>query len=214
MDLHAMGARFGDGGPCRGHVLHDSARQVLGVLEDHEAQVGAVEACRPHRPPDRLRGHEAVLRGHHAGHHAREGRHAGDLVVDDVGAGFGQHLVAGTSENANGHGVGHGARRHEDGGLEAEERRGQSLQPVDRGVFPVVVVAHLGLRHGLAHGGRGPSHRVGPQVDGALGRVHGSARLAPALRPCQRAVWAARRRTERVRFVRKGGKVFRNDNNR
>ena len=73
-----------------------AAREVLGVLEDDEAQVRPVDALRPHRAADRLGRHEPVLGRDHPGHHPGEGGHAGDLVVDDVGALFGQDLVART----------------------------------------------------------------------------------------------------------------------
>ena len=65
----------------------------------------------------------------------------------------------------HGDAVAHGPRGHEQRGLLADYLRGATLQPVDRGVLAIDVVAYLGLEHGAAHGRGRPRDRVAPQID-------------------------------------------------
>src|SRR5262249_7562972 len=66
--------------------------------------------------------------------------------------------------------VRHRAARHEQRGLFAEQFGDPLLQPVDRGVLAVLVVADRCRRHSLAHPGRRKGHGVGTKVDAVHAR--------------------------------------------
>jgi hypothetical protein len=84
-----------------------------------------------------------------------------------VRAALQQHLVARIGEHVQADLVGHGAGGHEEGGLGAQPVRHAGLEPVDGRVFPVHVVADLGLGHGSAH-------PVGRARDGVAAKIdHG-----------------------------------------
>jgi hypothetical protein len=61
--------------------------------------------------------------------------------------------------------VSHGAARDEGRGFALENGRRALLEPVDRGIFAVNVVAHHGDLHCLAHFGRRLGYGVAAQVD-------------------------------------------------
>ena len=73
------------------------------------------------------------------------------LVQHDVRLGRHEHVVARPRQRAQGDLVGHRARGQEERGLRAEQRRDLVLQPVDRRILAVLVVADLRLGHGAAH---------------------------------------------------------------
>ena len=78
-------------------------------------------------------------------------------------------LLAVLGVQLDGDGVSHGAGRHEQARLLAEDLGGAPLQPVDGGVFAVHVVADLGLRHGAPHGGGRAGDGVAAQIDKLAG---------------------------------------------
>ena len=65
--------------------------------------------------------------------------------------------------------IAHGAGGHEEAGFAAEDFGGARLQPVDRGILAVDVVADVGFGHGAPHLRRGPRDRVAAEVDGRDG---------------------------------------------
>ncbi len=65
--------------------------------------------------------------------------------------------------------VGHGAGGNEQRGLLAQDRGDPLFEGPDRRVLAIDIVPDLGLGHGPTHRRGGPGHRVGPQVDDALG---------------------------------------------
>ena len=69
------------------------------------------------------------------------------LVQDD--------LVARAAVHREGDLVAHRPARQEERGLLAQQSGDHVLQAIDRRVFPLLLVAHLRLGHGLAHGGVG-----------------------------------------------------------
>jgi hypothetical protein len=76
-----------------------------------------------------------------------------------------QEFVARLAVDADAQLVAHRAGGDEQGGLLAEEGGRFFLEPIDRGVFAVDVVADLGRGHGGAHAGRGAGERVAAEVD-------------------------------------------------
>ena len=93
------------------------------------------------------------------------------LGIDDVGGAVGDHLVAQPAMNADGDLVGHGAARQEDRVLLAQKLADALAQAVDGGVFHLLLVADLGVGHGLPHAGRGLGLGVAVEVDETV--LHG-----------------------------------------
>ncbi len=87
------------------------------------------------------------------------------LVQHEVRLGRHEHVVARSRQAAQRDLVGHRARGQEERGLEAEQRGDLVLQPVDRRILAVLVVADLRLGHGAAHRGARQGHRIRAQVD-------------------------------------------------
>ena len=73
--------------------------------------------------------------------------------------------------DADGDLVGHGAARQEDGVLLAQKLADPLAQPVDGGVLHLLLVAHLGVGHGLSHAGRGLGLGVAVKIDETV--LHG-----------------------------------------
>ena len=107
--------------------------------------------------------------------HAGVQRGGGRLVLADVGPGGAEHLGPRPGQEAEGDLVAHRPGRDVERRLLAHHGGGQLLQPVDRRVLAVDVVADLGVGHGPAHRRRGRRDRVGAQVDPPVGRRHGAA---------------------------------------
>ena len=91
------------------------------------------------------------------------------FVPDDVRFVADDHLVAGPGQDLEGDLVRHRAARHEERRLLAEQFGDPLLQPVDRRVLAVLVVADRRRRHRLAHPRRGRGDGIRAQVDA----VHG-----------------------------------------
>ena len=72
-------------------------------------------------------------------------------AVENVGAGFGNHLLAGLRVQPDRDLVAHGARGHKQRRFAAKELRRAPLQQIHGRVFAVNVVAHLSRRHRRAH---------------------------------------------------------------
>ena len=75
------------------------------------------------------------------------------------------HLLAGAAVHQQRDLVAHAAGGQEDSRLLAQHRGHARLQRVDGGVLSALLVADLGLGHGLAHGRRRPRDRVAPEID-------------------------------------------------
>ena len=82
-----------------------------------------------------------------------------------MGARLGDHLLAGLGVQADGNLIAHGAGGNEQGCFAGKCLGGATLKKVDRGVFPVNIVAHLGRGHGGAHLRAGASDSIGAEVD-------------------------------------------------
>jgi len=100
-----------------------------------------------------------------AGLDAGETRRRSAFVADHMGTGLDDDLVARPGVQADGELVRHRAGGHEERGFLAEQPCRHLLQTIDGRVFAEDVVADLGRRHRLAHGGRGLRHRIAAQVD-------------------------------------------------
>ena len=147
------------------HGVVRAPREVVGVLEHGEADLGAVIDPRLHRGADVLRPEAPVLARHGPRYDAGQHGHARQLVLNDVATLFDQHLLAGDGEDADRDLVAHDPGGDPQGGLEAEHLRGHVLEAVDAGVLAVDVVADVGFGHRPPHLGRRLSHRVGTQIN-------------------------------------------------
>ena len=61
--------------------------------------------------------------------------------------------------------IAHTAGWHEQPRLTAKDFRGSRLQPVDRRIFQIDVVAYFSLRHGPAHSRRWLGYGVAAEID-------------------------------------------------
>jgi hypothetical protein len=153
----------------------DAAGAVVRVLDLDEGRrrVDAVVA-RLDRG-DELRRREDAARADLGELHAGVRCRAAGLVPDRVALAADDHVVAGPRQDAQRHLVGHRAARQPERGLLAQQRGDRVLEPVDRRVLAVLVVADGRRRHRRAHLGRRPGDGVGAQVD------RGSSRGLPEL---------------------------------
>ena len=92
-------------------------------------------------------------------------RRGARLVPDDMGFLADHDVIPRTGQQLQADLVGHRAARHEESSFLAEQFGDALLQPVDRGILAILVVAHRCFRHCLSHLRRGPGHRVGAQID-------------------------------------------------
>jgi len=98
--------------------------------------------------------------------HAGVGRRAAGLVPDRVALAADDDVVAGSRQHPQRHLVGHRAAGKPERGLLAEQGGDLVLQPVDRRVFAVLVVADRSGGHRGPHLGRGTGDGIGTKVDG------------------------------------------------
>ena len=139
-------------------LLHHREARARGAYRFHGAH-GAGElapACRPRpRRPERP-------------HHGAGERPPGAAAFggDDVGRAVADDLVAGAAMDQQRDPRCTCCRR---GGRTAaslpQQSRDAGAERVGGGVLAALLVADLGLRHGLAHGRRRPRHRVAPEID-------------------------------------------------
>ncbi len=150
------------------------SRRGLGrVLDRHEADGWLVVDGRLDRPTHDVTDEETLLVGkplHLSAGIAGRARH---LVADHVGPGGSQRLAARTGVEGDGRLVAHRPRRHVDRCRLAHHLGRDLLEPVDRRVLAVDVVADLSLGHGPAHLRRRPRDRVGAEVGSSVGCSHG-----------------------------------------
>ncbi len=96
---------------------------------------------------------------------AAEHRGATGLVTVVVGQLADDHLVAALAVRQQRTQVALRAAGDEKPRFLAEQSGHARLQGIDRRVVAEDVIAHLGPRHGLAHGGRGPGDGIAAQID-------------------------------------------------
>ena len=142
-----------------------AAALVRGLLHHREPRARRIAVHGADRIGELLGRIDPGLAVESADHGAGERRRAAAFGGDDVGGAVADHLVAGAAMDQQRDLVAHGAGREEDGGLLAQQGRDARLKRVDRGVFAALLVADLGLGHGVAHGRRRPRHRVAPEID-------------------------------------------------
>ncbi len=75
------------------------------------------------------------------------------------------HFITTPTVGEDGYQVAHRAAGDEQSSFLAKLLRGQGLQPIDRGILLIDVVAHLCRVHRFTHGWRGLRDRIAAQVD-------------------------------------------------
>ena len=151
---------------------HDPAPEIMRVLDRDEPGRRQHDMPRPlQRGPEFRRAKEAAPsdgRELHAG----IGRAGTGFVPDHMGVFAEDHLVARPCQQLQRDLVRHRAARHEQRRLLAQQFGDPILQPVDRRVLAVLIVADRRFRHRPPHRGRGPRHRVRAQIDQTGGLNH------------------------------------------
>ncbi len=146
--------------------VHHAAAVVVRVLDGHQGSARVVHVVVDVEVVlEELEVERAVGRIEGARLQAREHRRAALLVLDDVGLGVQEDLVAGRGLGVQRDLVAHGARRYVEPGLFAEELGGVVLQGDDGRVVAQHVVADRGFGHGAPHLGRRARDGVAAQVD-------------------------------------------------
>jgi hypothetical protein len=82
-----------------------------------------------------------------------------------VASGFADNLLTMLGVHANGNLITHGAGGDQQRCLAAKNLRRPVFQTIDRGIFPINVIAYFGRGHGSSHGGRGTGDGIAAQVD-------------------------------------------------
>ena len=141
-----------------------SAGAVVGVLDADEARARRPVGGRLDALFHRVGVEEPARAGDRELHAGERGAGAA-LVEDDVRALADDHLVAGARVQRDGELVAHRAGRHEERRLLADERGDLLLERANARVLAEDVVADLGARHDLAHGGSRARDGVGAEID-------------------------------------------------
>src|SRR5215472_17665039 len=81
---------------------------------------------------------------------------------------FANHFIPVMRPNLDANQIPHAAGRHKQSCLFPEHLRRALLQPVDRGIFSIHVIANFGFRHRPPHLRRRPRHRVASQIHHAF----------------------------------------------
>jgi hypothetical protein len=139
--------------------------QIGGVFYVDEARGGVNRAF---RADDRLNvapGQDAVIRRNGANQASGEHGRGGHLIIENVGAGFGNDFLSGLGERTDGHLVAHGAGRQEERGFAPESFGSATLEQVDGGVLAIDIVANFSGGHGGTHFRCGTGHSVGTQIN-------------------------------------------------
>src|SRR5262249_52493556 len=148
-----------------------SATAIVRVLQTDKACAYQVIVLGPDLVLELRHVENAAVAGKSTTGHAAVNRRPARLGIVDVATRAAEQLVARLGMDANGDGVRHGSRRHEQGGLLAQQSGHALLQPVDRRVLAEDVVADLGGGHRCSHAGRWPGHGIAAQVEKTIWHV-------------------------------------------
>ena len=144
---------------------HDATRAIVRVLEREDRRARqVVDGLGPDPRGDLIRRDPPADAVDRARQEPRQRRHPRHLVVEDVAPPLEDDLRARARVDAQRELVAHRAGRDEERGLVPEDLGGLFLEEADGRVFPVDVVADLGLGHGLPHARRGFRDGVGAEV--------------------------------------------------
>ena len=111
------------------------------------------------------RAENALLCRQRPGLHTGESRAAAGLGREDVRHVGGNHFVARPTVHEERNLVAHGAGGQEHRGFLGQKSCNALLQGIGGGVFGLLLVANLGLRHRLAHAGRWARRGVARQIN-------------------------------------------------
>ena len=135
------------------------------VLDRDENAPRLIRVGRTERILHVVRMYDAHARRQTAQLDLRVQRARAGFVMDEVAVLLADDFPAGSRQDPDGDLVRHGTRRHEERRVAAEDLAREVLQPIDRRVFAVAVVAEFGVRHGAPHLVRRQCDGVGPEVD-------------------------------------------------
>ena len=138
----------------------------MGVLEAEERRARHVAGDRPDGGLDVLEGrHALAVRDRPAVQPAEHGERA-HLVLVDVGHVAEDDLIAAAGLRQDPTEVPEHAARDVEAGFLPHDVRCALLEPVDRRVLAVLIVADLGLGHRLTHRGRRQGEGVAAELEG------------------------------------------------
>ena len=149
---------------ANGHTRPPEALCVFSIDDDPRRR-HMPEVAAPGRGSNLLRCEAPGPRLKRARHQARVHCRPTELGNQDVRVLLGDQLVAGLAEHTERDLIRHRRGRHEDRVLLSQRLCGAALELVDGRVLAQLLVADLGARDRLAHGGSRLARRIGAEVD-------------------------------------------------
>ena len=147
-----------------------AAVHVVRVFEFDQSCLRAVIDVRADQRLDQIPGKRAVFGRDRVGHAAGDRAHGGHFVEINMRLRFADNFRAGARPGLDCREIRHRARREIEGGFAAEDFGGAGLEAVDRRIFSVDIIPHLGFGHRASHGGRRARDRVAAKIDHRLRR--------------------------------------------
>jgi len=138
---------------------------IVGVFDREQLRSGILVAVGPDRLGQLLHGNQAALADERPRLSSPKRRDAASLIVNDMAAGFGDHLVARSTKQSNRNLVGLGAGSDEKARRMTQKFGGAFLQPAHRGIFAVGIIANRRFGHRPAHPGAGLSNGIGSKIE-------------------------------------------------
>src|SRR5947209_10784691 len=142
-----------------------ASSEIKRVFQHDQAGLGAIVDTRRNALLDLLPGDDPIFAIDRTRLASGKGRYGRRFKVDDVGTLFADDLLSMMRVDLDGNLVAHGAGGNKNGGFPPENLCGPLLQPVDRGVFTINVIANLSFSHGAAHFGSRLGDGVAAQVN-------------------------------------------------
>src|SRR5882724_5892669 len=144
--------------------INSSAPHVHRILQADQRRLRVVINFRSDARLHLLPRQNPIFAPHRSRHATRNRGHRRQLVQIHMAPLFADHFVAVMRPHFDRDEIPHASRRHKQRRFFPKNLRRPPLQPVDRRVFSVHVVADLGFRHRPPHLRRRTRHRIAPQI--------------------------------------------------
>src|SRR6266404_1074595 len=144
--------------------INSSAPHVHRILQADQRRLRVVINFRSDARLHLLPRQNPIFAPHRSRHATRKRGHRRQLVQIHMAPLFADHFVAVMRPHFDRDEIPHTSRRHKQRRFFPKNLRRPPLQPVDRRIFSIHVVADLGFRHRPPHFRRRPRHRIAPQV--------------------------------------------------
>jgi len=183
IEVHLQSALPRNGAEPRVQVErdHPSSAAVVSVLQAEDARDRIMNVSGSDRRRDFLGVQEAGSALDRLGHQPGDACEPAGLVVVDVRFLVDNHFVSGRTVRHQADEVPHRPADDEERGLLAQDPGGHLLEPVDRGVLPVDVVAERRVSHGVQHRFGRERQRVASEIQNGLCHVPAFPSVQPGM---------------------------------